>query len=169
MERLDSQMAKLQKAERKVGHINSNYQQLGAEARKAYAEAEKALKKYQNAEAKAERRSSFVRQKAIVKDPNATEADIDAAVVNDGTFVNLSASAGEAHARYIELTAQAERLSQKHERHPSESPPRVGFRERGHECTPGRGQPNRLCTGSLQGGLLRNWTADWGDLPGWCR
>lgn len=116
MERLDSQMAKLQKAERKVGHINSNYQQLGAEARKAYAEAEKALKKYQNAEAKAERRSSFVRQKAIVKDPNATEADIDAAVVNDGTFVNLSASAGEAHARYIELTAQAERLSQKHER-----------------------------------------------------
>ena len=56
MERLDGQMAKLQKAERKVGHINTNYQQLGEEARKAYAEAEKALKKYQNAEAKADRR-----------------------------------------------------------------------------------------------------------------
>lgn len=116
MDQLDKQMAKLQKAERKVGHINTNYQQLGAEAKKAYAEAEKALKKYETAEAKAERRSSFVRQKTLVKDPNASKADIDASIANDGTFANLSASASEAYARYTELTAQAERLSQKHER-----------------------------------------------------
>lgn len=116
MEQLDAQVTKLQKAERKVGHINDNYQKLGEDAKRAYAEAEKALNKYQAAEAKADRRGRFVAQRILTKNPYTPQEDVDKAVALDSAFNNMSSAAADAHARYEELSAAAEKLAQKHER-----------------------------------------------------
>lgn len=116
MEQLEAQVAKLQKAERRVGHLNTNYQKLGEDARRAYAEAEKALQKYKDAEEKANRRGQFVEQRTLAKNPNASQEDLDRAATMDSTLYNLSASASAAYERYTQLTAEAERLAQKHER-----------------------------------------------------
>lgn len=116
MEQLEAQVAKLQKAERRVGHLNTNYQKLGEDARRAYAEAEKALQKYKDAEEKANRRGQFVEQRTLAKNPNASQEDLDRAAAMDSTLYNLSASASAAYERYTQLTAEAERLAQKHER-----------------------------------------------------
>lgn len=116
MEQLEAQVAKLQKAERKVGHLNTNYQKLGEDAQRAYAEAEKALKKYQAAEEKANRRGQYIEQRTLAKNPYATREDLDRAAAMDSTLYNLSMSASEAYNRYTQLAAEAERLAQKHER-----------------------------------------------------
>lgn len=116
MEQLEAQVAKLQKAERRVGHLNTNYQKLGADAQRAYAEAEKALQKYKDAEEKANRRGQFVEQRTLAKNPNASSEDLDRAAAMDSTLYNLSASASAAYERYAQLTAEAEKLAQKHER-----------------------------------------------------
>lgn len=116
MERLDAQVAKLQKAERRVGHINDNYQKLGEDARKAYAEAEKALSKYRAAESKADKRGRFVAQRILTKNPYTQQEDVDKAVAQDGAFNNMSSAASDARARYEELSAAADKLAQKHER-----------------------------------------------------
>lgn len=116
MAQLEAQVAKLQKAERKVGHLNTNYKKLGEDAQRAYAEAETALKKYRAAEEKANRRGQYIEQRVLTKNPYATQADLDKAAAMDSTLYSLSTDASAAYDRYTQLAAEAERLAQKHER-----------------------------------------------------
>lgn len=115
MEKLEAQVSKLQKAERKVGHMENNYKRLGDEAKRAYAEAEKALKEYQAAEEKANRRGQFLDQRTLAKNPGATQEDLDRAAAMDSTLYNLTGAAETARERYAQLAAEAERLTRKHE------------------------------------------------------
>lgn len=114
VKRLEDQVGRLQKAESKVGHLNENYRQFGNEVKKAYAAAEKALKKYNAAEDRAKRRLGVVEQSVRAKNPNATRTDFDAAIENDTSLRNLDAAAEAAAATYAELNAKAESMAQKH-------------------------------------------------------